>query len=84
MSYISRSSMDYLWNVYGLSMDYPMDDVLLRYGSSMDYLWITYGLPMEYRWNTYELKISGILWWQSSILSPPDLKHVNSSYVFLF
>jgi len=54
-------SMDYLWIIYGLSMDYPMEGQYewrmglsmglfhLSMGLSVDYLWIIYGLSMDCR-----------------------------------
>ena len=53
-------SMEYLWDIYGISMGYPWDICGIsmgyqwdNYGISMEYQWNIYGISMEYRWNIY-------------------------------
>jgi hypothetical protein len=36
--------MEYLWNIYGISMEYLWN----IYGISMEYLWDIYGISMGY------------------------------------
>ena len=51
--------MDYLWIIYGLSMDYiwiKYNDYIYIYGLYMDYIWIIYalyGLYMVNLWIIY-------------------------------
>ena len=49
--------MEYLWNTYGIPMDYGISMIIYGiwnvYGMSMERLWNVYGISMEQLWYIY-------------------------------